>query len=404
MVVTDDLSRSRLTVFFRLLLAIPHFIWLTLWGIAVAVLAVVNWLVVVVRGRAPAGLHRMLAMYINYATHVHAYVSIAANRFPGFTGERGYEVDLEIDPPVQQSRLSALFRLILAIPALLLAHVLIGFGGLNYSSSSGGDTSSSTGAGLQLVGVLTAASLVSWFYALFRGRAPEGVARLSWYAIHYAAQAYAYVLLVTDRYPNSDPGVLGVPRPAPPHPIALGQLEDTLERSRLTVFFRLLLAFPHLVWLALWTIVALFAAIANWLATLVRGRSPAALHRFLASYLRYTIHVQAFITLVANPFPGFTGAPGSYPVDLEIAPPEPQRRLWTAFRIFLAIPAMIIQSGLQTVLYVVAVLGWFASLFTGRMPRGLRNLGAFVLRYGAQTTAFGHLLLTDRYPYAGPPA
>ena len=32
--VTDDLRRSRLTVFFRLLLGIPHFIWWTLWTIA----------------------------------------------------------------------------------------------------------------------------------------------------------------------------------------------------------------------------------------------------------------------------------------------------------------------------------------------------------------------------------
>ena len=33
LIVTDDLRRSRLTVFFRLLLVIPHLIWLTLWGI-----------------------------------------------------------------------------------------------------------------------------------------------------------------------------------------------------------------------------------------------------------------------------------------------------------------------------------------------------------------------------------
>ena len=41
--VTDDLRRSRLTVFFRLLLAIPHFIWWTLWTIAALLAAVANW-------------------------------------------------------------------------------------------------------------------------------------------------------------------------------------------------------------------------------------------------------------------------------------------------------------------------------------------------------------------------
>jgi hypothetical protein len=40
-------------------------------------------------------------------------------------------------------------------------------------------------------------------------------------------------------------------------------------------------------------------------------------------------------------------------------------------------------------------------LFTGRMPRGLRNLLAWWLRYGAQTYGYA-LLLTPRYPYSGP--
>ena len=34
LILSDDLSRTRLTVFFRLILAIPHLIWLGLWGIA----------------------------------------------------------------------------------------------------------------------------------------------------------------------------------------------------------------------------------------------------------------------------------------------------------------------------------------------------------------------------------
>ena len=33
LIVTDDLQRNRLTVFFRLLLAIPHFIVVILWGV-----------------------------------------------------------------------------------------------------------------------------------------------------------------------------------------------------------------------------------------------------------------------------------------------------------------------------------------------------------------------------------
>ena len=96
-----------------------------------------------------------------------------------------------------------------------------------------------------------------------------------------------------------------------------------------------------------------------------------------------------------------TGKEGSYGIDVEIAPPERQHRLKTLFRFFLAWPALIVSSALGGVLFVVALLGWWYSLFTGRMPEGLRNLGASCHRYNAQTYAYA-LLLTDRYPYASP--
>src|SRR5437764_1269087 len=124
------------------------------------------------------------------------------------------------------------------------------------------------------------------------------------------------------------------------HPIRL-VVTDDLQRNRLTVFFRLILAIPHLIWLALWTIVAMLAAIANWFATLVKGQSPEGLHNFLATYLRYQTQVYAYILLIADPFPGFGGKPG-YPVEIEVDPPQSQNRWTVGFRIFLAIPAFII--------------------------------------------------------------
>jgi hypothetical protein len=49
------------------------------------------------------------------------------------------------------------------------------------------------------------------------------------------------------------------------------------------------------------------------------------------------------------------------------------------------------------VLLTLAVAGWFAALAVGRMPKGMRDLGAYCLRYSAQTGGY-LLLLTDRYP------
>src|SRR5215216_7733407 len=124
------------------------------------------------------------------------------------------------------------------------------------------------------------------------------------------------------------------------HPVRL-VVSDDLQRNRLTVFFRLILAIPHFIWVALWAVIAILAGIANWFATLFTGRSPDGLHNFLATFLRYATHVRAYTLLIADPFPGFTGKPG-YPIDLEVDPPERQSRLTVFFRSILAIPAMIV--------------------------------------------------------------
>ena len=184
-------------------------------------------------------------------------------------------------------------------------------------------------------------------------------------------------------------------------------VRDDLGRSRLTVALRLILAIPLSLWLAGWSILALPASLVNWPATLLLGRSPGALHRFLAAYVKFTTHYYAYLRLAANPYPPFDGSDG-YPVDLWIGPPERQGRLGVLVRIPLAIPALAIgellggsthlggvlgggslSSSLATggLGGTAAVLGWFAILARGRMPRGLRDAAAYGISYGAQLWA-----------------
>jgi hypothetical protein len=229
---------------------------------------------------------------------------------------------------------------------------------------------------------------------------PNGMRDLFAYGLRYAAQAWGYLFFLTDRYPNSDPEQPPADIPAEPRPVRLN-VDDDLRRSRLTVFFRLLLFLPHLVWLILWSIAVFLAVIVSWFATLAMGRTPRALHRFIAAYVQYVVHVYAYLFLIANPFPGFVGSPGTYPIEVEIDGPERQHRLKTLVRLFLAIPAFLITSTLNTLLSFAALFGWFVGLFLGRMPLGLRNAGAWALRYSAETNAY-FFLLTDVYPYSGP--
>jgi hypothetical protein len=146
-----------------------------------------------------------------------------------------------------------------------------------------------------------------------------------------------------------------------------------------------------------WSLAALAVSVAGWFVLLARRRLPASMHYFIERFLRYQTHVYAYQFLLAEPFPGFRGEPGSYPVDLDIAPPRPQNRWKVGFRLILAIPAYAFSSVLNTVLQVLAVFEWIVALCLGRVPKGMRDLGAYCLRYQAQTNAY-LLLVTDAYP------
>ncbi|HEY4347332.1 MAG TPA: DUF4389 domain-containing protein [Gaiellaceae bacterium] len=176
MVDSDDLRRSRVTVFFRILLAIPHFIFMALWGIAAEIALFFAWLIALFTGRVPAGLHGFLAGYVRYATRVNAYVLLMANPWPPFSSSDAYPLDVQIAPSEPQSRITVLFRLLLAIPAIVLSYVF------------------------RIVNNLVA--LLTWFYALITGRANEGMKNLSVWLFRYEVQTYAYIFLLTGRYPS----------------------------------------------------------------------------------------------------------------------------------------------------------------------------------------------------------
>jgi Domain of unknown function (DUF4389) len=185
------------------------------------------------------------------------------------------------------------------------------------------------------------------------------------------------------------------------HPIGL-IVTDDLQRNRLTVFFRLLLAIPHFILVLLWGVLTDLIVLVAWFAALFTGQVPDGLHTFIASWLRYATRVTAYVFLLTDPFPPF-GAGGSYPVDARIDPAVPQSRLTVGFRIFLAIPALLLTYVFRMVNQIVAFLAWFYTLATAHMHEGMRDISAWLLRYETQTWGYV-LLLTGRYPsLAGAP-
>jgi len=176
LIANDDLHRSRLTVFFRNLLVIPHAIVLYLWGIVTAFVVLIAWVVGIFMGRVPDGLHDFMASYVRYQTRVTAYWMMLANPYPPFGGGSTYPVDVEIAPAAKQSRLTIFFRLLLAIPALILAWVFI--------------------LGLEIV------AFFGWIVGVITARMPAGLENLGIYCLRWETQTRAYTMLLTGRYPS----------------------------------------------------------------------------------------------------------------------------------------------------------------------------------------------------------
>jgi hypothetical protein len=176
-------------------------------------------------------------------------------------------------------------------------------------------------------------------------------------------------------------------------------VDRELRRSRVLVLLRLPLAVPHILWAYLWTIAVVLLLPIAWCAALVLGRLPRPLHRFVGAYARYLTHLNAFIGLAANPFPGFTGTL-PYPIDLHLPPPVRQPRLGILLRWLTVVPALAFGYVLNILWWVVVPAAWLFGLVTGRLPAGLQEILAYVVRFQALTMAYA-LLLTRRYPTFG---
>ena len=170
------------------------------------------------------------------------------------------------------------------------------------------------------------------------------------------------------------------------------------QRSRLTTFFRLILAIPLVIWLSLYGIVAWFAILFAWFAIVITGNYPRGLYDFVAGYTRFATRVLAYTYLLSDPYPSFGGADDpAYPVRMEFTPLERYDRLKTLFRIILAIPIVILRYVIGLLLEIGAFAAWFVILFTGKMPRGLYDLMVFANSYTARSDSYLYLL-TETYP------
>ncbi len=222
-------------------------------------------------------------------------------------GLASYPVEFDVEPQLShRNRLSVLFRLILAIPHIIVvgAPSAAGVGGFRivfavlrltgqlprWAIFPGGNL-----LGLA-VGVIV---IISWFAIVFAGTQNRGMWDFTLMYMRWRANAYAYMALLRDEYPPFGDGEYPV----------LFNVDYWPQRERLSVAFRLILSIPHSAILFFLGIAAFWTTVLAWLAILVTGTYPRGLYVFNVGVLRWSMRFSAYSLLMVDDYPPYSLKP-----------------------------------------------------------------------------------------------
>ena len=176
--VYDGEGRNRLTVFFRLILAIPWFIALMFWGIAAGIAVIIAWFALLFTARYPQGLYNFVAGYVRFGNRVNGFTYLLTDEWPPFDGDEDYDYPVRLmipEPKESYSRVKVFFRIILLIPVYILSYVM--------------------NIIIEVVG------FIAWVVMIFTAKFPDGLYKPLRAASAYVAKAGCYGLLLTEDFP-----------------------------------------------------------------------------------------------------------------------------------------------------------------------------------------------------------
>lgn len=207
-----------------------------------------------------------------------------------------HPVHVRIAPSlVDRNRLTTAFRLVLALPHIVMVGAPIAAVLTWRSAPDPGLTYGWGGSGGLLGAAAAIAAVIAWFAILFTGRYPAGLWNLASGYLRWRVRASAYVSLLRDEYPPFGDGT---------YPVAL-EIVPPIFHDRVSVAFRIVLAIPQI--LAVWAIGIAWAitTMIAWFAILFTGRFPQPLYEFGEGALRWTTRVEAYLLLLRDEYPPF---------------------------------------------------------------------------------------------------
>lgn len=204
-----------------------------------------------------------------------------------------YPVAVSVEPRLTgRNRLTTAFRLILAIPHLILV------GGVGVDFGACGRSSELPGIQGGILGVAaTVLAVVSWFTLVFAGLQIDGIRQFTEYYLRWRLRALAYLMLLEDPYPPFGDGA---------YPTSLDIAGPAVPRNRWTVGFRFFLAIPHFIVLFFLQIAWTITTIVAWFLILFTGSYPEGIYTFGVGVLRWDLRVESYMYLLVDEYPPFS--------------------------------------------------------------------------------------------------
>jgi hypothetical protein len=181
------------------------------------------------------------------------------------------------------------------------------------------------------------------------------------------------------------------------------QLDAGHEVARWRPLVHWLLVIPHAAIANVLGTVSEVLAVVSWFIIVFTGRLPEGLANLQCLVLRYTARTYSYALWLREPYPAFQfetmpADPGGDPLRVDFQPAlEGRNRLTVGLRFLWIIPVAIVGFFIYIGAAVVVLVSFFAVLFTGTYPAGMRDFVVGAMRFGVRLNAYA-VLLTDEYP------
>ena len=191
---------------------------------------------------------------------------------------------------------------------------------------------------------------------------------------------------------------------------ASNQVETSIEiqltnRDRKTVFFRGLLVFPAVLYIASFTQTMHAGAsfggllfVPALLALLVRGVYPSYVLTFNKSMLELNARIAAYALLLTDEYPSIEANP-NIKVDLpEIEGGSRLSRVLPLVKWLFAIPLYIVGIIYVVIAFVLTFAAWIITSATGNYPESIANFVLGTIEFWNRIYGYAVILVTDDYP------